>query len=131
MSAETEPCETGPPSGPTGELGEALRLFDAGEYHASHEVLDELWEATSGPNSDFYKGLIQAAIAMHHFQRGNLDGARKLYRGHRKYLAAYLPTHLGVDLELVLAELQRVLTPVLRGAATFAFDARPQIVRVD
>jgi predicted metal-dependent hydrolase len=116
---------------PTGELAEALRLFDAGEYLESHEVLDELWEATSGPDSDFYKGLIQAAIAMHHFQLGNLDGARKLYRGHRRYLAPYLPAHLGVDLELVLAELQRVLTPVLRGEAVFAFDARPQVVRVD
>ena len=128
MSAETEPCETGPPSGPTGELGEALRLFDAGEYHASHEVLDELWEATSGPNSDFYKGLIQAAIAMHHFQRGNLDGARKLYRGHRRYLAAYLPEHLGVDVEHLLAEMQRVLTPVLRGAVAYDAGGRPRIL---
>jgi predicted metal-dependent hydrolase len=99
---------------PDPRLRAALELFDGGQYHASHELLDELWEATSGPDADFYKGLIQAAICLHHWSEGNLEGARKLYSGHRKFLAAYMPTHLGVDVTGLLAEMQRALTPVLR-----------------
>lgn len=95
-------------------LREAARLFNAADYHAAHEVLDELWEGTHGPDSDFYKGLIQASICMHHFARGNLAGARKLYSGHRRYLAPYLPRHRGVDVAALLAEMQRALRPALR-----------------
>jgi predicted metal-dependent hydrolase len=107
--AEEDPVESG--------LREAARLFNAGEYHAAHEVLDELWEATQGPDADFFKGLIQASIALHHYSRGNFDGARKLYSGHRRYLAAYLPAHHGLDVARFLAEMQRVLQPVVRARA--------------
>ncbi|TAJ08076.1 MAG: DUF309 domain-containing protein [Planctomycetota bacterium] len=113
------------------QLRAALELFDAGRYHDSHEVLDELWEATSGPDADFYKGLIQAAICLHHWTEGNLEGARKLYTGHRKFLAAYLPAHLGLDVAALLAEMQRALAPVLRAKsdARVPFDpaARPRV----
>ena len=112
------------------ELRQAIELFDAADYHEAHEVLDELWEGTHGEHADFYKGLIQAAICMYHFSRGNLDGARKLYRGHRRYLAAYLPHHLGLDVQGLLGEMQRCLGPVLRAGAddTVAFepDQRPR-----
>jgi hypothetical protein len=97
-------------------LFRAAQLFDEGHYHAAHEVLDELWEATHGVDADFLKGLIQACIAMHHFQHGNLEGARKLYSGHRRYLGPYLPAHGGIDLEGFLAEMQRALRPVLQSA---------------
>lgn len=98
-------------------LDEAVLLFDAGSYHAAHEVLDELWEETSGPDADFYKGLIQACIALHHFAGGNLDGARKLYSGHRRYLAPYLPAHRGLDVARFLEAMQAALRPVLRARA--------------
>jgi len=100
----------------TEALRRAVELFDGGHYHAAHEVLDGLWEATHGEDADFLKGLIQACIAMHHFQRGNLEGASKLHAGHRRYLGAYLPAHRGLDLTAFLAEMQRVLRPVVRPA---------------
>ena len=112
-------------------LARAVRLFDEGRYHEAHEVLDELWEATHGADADFLKGLIQACIAMHHFQHGNLEGARKLYSGHRRYLGPYLPAHRGIDLEAFLAEMQRALRQVVRsaGEAGPAFDPaeRPRL----
>lgn len=114
-------------------LEAAVRLFDSGRYHAAHEELDELWEATSGADADFYKGLIQAAICLHHWSEGNLEGARKLYSGHRRYLAAYLPAHAGLDLAAFLAGMQRALAPVLRArageAVPFPAEARPRLGR--
>ena len=98
-------------------LMRASELFNRGEYHAAHEELDELWETTHGHDADFLKGLIQACIALHHYARDNFEGARKLYSGHRQYLAPYLPEHRGVDLLAFLGEMQRTLQPVVRAAA--------------
>jgi len=106
-------------------------LFNDAEYLEAHEVLEELWEAGFGESADFYKGLLQASIALHHFQRGNLDGARKLYSGHRRYLAGYLPDHRGVAVADFLADMQRFLRDVIRATADaevpFERDSRPQI----
>ena len=68
--------------------------------------MDELWEATHGDQADFYKGLIQVAIALHHAGSGNLAGAEKLERGARRLLAPYLPAHRGLDLSRCLTDLR-------------------------
>jgi predicted metal-dependent hydrolase len=94
-------------------LTAAFELFNRGRYLAAHEVLDDLWEETQGEAADFYKGLIQAAICLHHWQEGNAAGARKLYAGHRRCLAGYLPRYRGVDVAGFLEGMQRVLTPLL------------------
>lgn len=115
-------------------LERAIELFDAGEYHPAHELLDELWEASEGRDADFFKGLIQAAICLHHWQHGNPDGARKLYSGHRRYLAAYLPAHRGIDVAGLLADMQAALGPLLRAgtgeAPAFDAERRPRVPRV-
>ena len=90
----------------------AVDLFDAGRYLAAHELFEELWEGTEGTDSDFYKGLIQAAIALHHFESGNLDGAAKLHASLRGLLAKYLPRHGDVDLVRFLADFQFAFRPV-------------------
>lgn len=51
---------------------------------------------------------------MHHYSRDNYEGARKLYSGHRQYLAPYLPSHGGLDVGAFLGEMQRTLQPVVR-----------------
>lgn len=112
-------------------LARAAELFNDARYHESHEVLDELWEATSGRDADFLKGLIQAAIALHHYSQGNADGARKLYSGHRQYLGPYLPRYRGLDVADFLAQMQACLAGVLRArpGAEPAFDParRPRL----
>jgi hypothetical protein len=95
-------------------LARAAELFNRAEYHAAHEVLDELWDSAAQRDSDFFKGLIQACIALHHYQLGNPDGARKLYSGHRQYLGPFLPAHRGVDVARFLADMQASFTPLLR-----------------
>jgi len=96
------------------ELARAGALFDVGEYHAAHEVLDAVWEQAAPSEQDFFKGLIQACIALHHHQRGNPDGARKLYSGHRRYLGRFLPSHRGLDVAAFLADMQATLGPLVR-----------------
>ncbi len=105
-------------------LERCAQLFNAGEYHQAHELLDELWENASERDSNFFKGLIQAAIALHHLQAGNLEGARKLYLGHRQFLAPYLPTHRGLDLARFLAEMRAALAPAVEPGAPPAAPPR-------
>ena len=95
-------------------LARGVELFDAGRYEEAHEEFEELWLANEADGADFYKGLIQVCICLHHFQRGNLEGARKLYSGHRRHLAPFLPRHRGIDVERLLAEMQGFLRPCLR-----------------
>ena len=87
-----------------------IASFNRGEYFESHEVWEELWRACQGPEKMFYKGLIQAAVALHHAGRGNRGGAWTLYRRSRCALEPYRPCYLGLDLERFLAELGARLT---------------------
>ena len=112
-------------------FAEGIALFDAGDYHAAHEAFERCWLGNEGADADFHKGLIQACICLHHFRRDNLEGAKKLYTGHRKLLAPFLPAHRGIDLTAFLTDMQRVLRPVLRGAegARFELEERPLLGR--
>lgn len=120
---------------PPPELAACVELFNRGEYHDAHEAFEELWLAGQGPDSDLYKGLIQASICLHHFADGNLAGAASLYRGHRRYLAAFQDDGRGLDVARLLVDMQAFLRPVLRAAdgETVTFDAQraPRIHRTD
>jgi hypothetical protein len=110
-----------------------VELFNAGRYHDAHEAFEELWLAREGDDSDLYKGLIQAAICLHHFANGNLAGARGLYRGHRRLLAAFQEDGQGLDIARFLTDMQTFLRPVLRAAddeaVPFVADEAPRLYR--
>jgi len=96
--------------------------FNACDYFEAHEAWEELWTEYRGDSRKFYQGLIQAAVALHHFGNGNIRGAKKVYLSSRKYLEAYLPAHEGLNLETFLAELDRCFAEVAA-----AGDEFPQI----
>jgi uncharacterized protein len=84
---------------------EGIEHFNRREYFESHEVWESLWKKEAGPAKRFYKGLIQAAVALHHLNRGNLAGAKTLFARSRSYLRPYRPRYLGVDVEDFLTRL--------------------------
>ena len=86
---------------------EGIELFNRCEFFEAHEAWEELWQAYQGPARQFYQGLIQVAVCLHHFGNGNIRGARKLYHSSVKYLLPYGPRCEGIDLEKFLAELTR------------------------
>lgn len=81
-----------------------IACFNRGAYFESHEIWEDLWSASAPPAKTFYKGLIQAAVALHHAERGNPRGAWKLYRRSCRALEAYRPCYLGLDLDRFLAD---------------------------
>ena len=82
-----------------------MEAFEAGSYFAAHEILEAFWVDYQGGDRDFYRGLIQAAVALHHLQTGNAAGASSVAARARANIAPYAPRHGGVDVEAVLAKL--------------------------
>lgn len=86
--------------------------FNAHEFFEAHEVWEDIWARTSGTNQLFYKGLIHAAVALHHYGNGNLHGARKVWGSCRQYLAPYGPRRLGLDVARFLECMQTCFGPL-------------------
>jgi predicted metal-dependent hydrolase len=91
---------------------QGIAHFNACDFFEAHEVWEELWKNYSGDLRLFYKGLIQAAVALHHFGNGNIRGARKVYFTSRNYLNAYRPVCDGLDLEQFLPQLDACFAAV-------------------
>jgi predicted metal-dependent hydrolase len=92
---------------------EGIEHFNKCDFFESHELWEEMWADESGPGRKFLQGLIQAAVALHHFGNGNIRGAKKLYYGARGYLEHYRPHHLGLDLEKFLSEMDACFADVV------------------
>ena len=93
--------------------------FNACEFFEAHEVWEELWKSYSGELRLFYKGLIQAAVSLHHFGNGNIRGARKVYGSSRSYLEQYGPACMGLDLEKFLGEFDACFAEVAASTEQF------------
>ncbi|MBY0459869.1 MAG: DUF309 domain-containing protein [Gemmataceae bacterium] len=87
------------PDGPDPRFLAGVDLFNAGEFFDAHEVWEDLWHECASPERRFYQALIQAAVALYHFGRGNLTGAARLYQSGRKYMEPFRPAFLGVTVD--------------------------------
>ena len=86
---------------------EGIRLFNAGEFWHAHEQWEACWLVAAEPEATFYKGIIQAAAALVHWQRGNPRGLRRNWEKGRPKLVA-LPSHMkGLDLHALIGEMDR------------------------
>ena len=55
-----------------------ITLFNAHEFFQAHEVWEDVWRATPGPEKGILQSLIQIAVALHHHSTGNRDGAQSV-----------------------------------------------------
>jgi predicted metal-dependent hydrolase len=108
---------------------QGIAYFNACEFFEAHEVWEDLWKSYSGDLRLFYKGLIQAAVALHHFGNGNIRGARKVYRSSRGYLDQYRPVCLGLDVEKFIAEFDACFAEVAASQEEFPqIDITPELI---
>ena len=102
------------------ELGEALkhggRLFNAGKFYEAHEAWEDVWRPMHGAERDFFRGLIQLAVAMKKAREGNPAGAVRLLERAVQLLEPYEPAHRGID----VAGLRRVMEALRREAEAWA-----------
>lgn len=55
-----------------------IDLFNQGAYYECHDLLENIWEKSSGTEKIFLQSLIQLSVAFYHYQNKNLKGAQSL-----------------------------------------------------
>jgi predicted metal-dependent hydrolase len=85
-------------------LREGISLFNAGEFFACHEVLEEAWTHERSPRRLFLQAVIHLAVGLYHCQRGNTAGAAGQLRKALQKLAGYLPSCEGIDTTRLYAD---------------------------
>ena len=108
---------------------QGIDLFNQGRYFECHEAWEEIWKRSDGEEKLFYQGLIQAAVAILHAQRGNLEGARSLHQKAREKLDPLADEHMGIALGEMRIALTQFIEIALR-ADGGAMPKPPQLRRV-
>ena len=92
-----------------GFVREGLRLYNAGRYWEAHEALEQVWRRASEPERATWQGLIQAAAAVLHRERGNAHGVRVVGSAALDKLRAAAPPGFPVETARFAAALRRCL----------------------
>jgi len=90
-----------------------IDLFNRGEYFDAHEVWEEPWQNSQGTERLFYQALIQAAVALEHYRRGNPRSARNVWRNCLAKLHALPERMAGLRIPGFIADMERALAAIL------------------
>ena len=86
-------------------FAEGIKLFNSAEFFEAHEVLEDVWRAAPAAEKRFLQGLIQVAVALHHYSRENRVGTRSLLARARRNLSGYPDEFGGIDLKPLMESL--------------------------
>jgi uncharacterized protein len=104
-----------------------ILLFNARDFYDAHEVWEDVWRESKGMEKRFLQGLIQAAVAFHHYSTGNVVGACSLMERGRNNLAACPQEFGGIRVNALLESLGQWRAALVRGETT---PSHPVIVPV-
>lgn len=85
-----------------------LEEFNRGEYFEAHETLEEAWNEDETPGRELYRAILQVAVAYLQIERGNYNGAMKMFLRMRQWFAPLPARCRGVDIDQLRADSQRV-----------------------
>lgn len=86
-----------------------LHAFNTGDFYDAHDHFEALW------GEDFWKGLVQASVALHHHRIGNAKGLEGLPENVVRILDAYRPNHMGLDIDRFLDDFRTYVDAVAPG----------------
>ena len=92
-----------------------IDLYNAGEFHAAHDVWEERWKGEVGQQEKlFLQAMIQSAVAFHHLEIGRPGAARQMYtRAKEKFARLGTNVFMSLDLEEYQAQLDTALSWLL------------------
>ncbi len=99
-------CECGSALPPAAREG--VRLFNAGEYYAQHDVFEALWVETEGPVRELYRAVLQVGVALYQAQRGNRRGALKMLLRSAQWLRDLPDVCQGLNVAQLRADVRRL-----------------------
>ena len=104
-----------------------IALFNEGRFFECHEAWEEIWLRVEADEKIFLQGMIQAAVAILHAQRGNIEGARGQYAKACAKIDEMPESWRGVAIDQFREELRGFFEVVLSGGA---IPAAPKINRI-
>jgi predicted metal-dependent hydrolase len=96
-------------------LDDGLDLIATRSYYDAHEALETEWRSAPSSERDFLQGLVHVTVAWHHAGRGNPAGASRQLEKAARRLAAYAPSHRGVDVSGLLEQVEAAAALVAAG----------------
>lgn len=72
---------------------DGIALFNREEFYDCHDTIEEIWLQESSDEQPFLQGLIQSAVAFHHYQHGKLGAARSMLSLAIEKLEGFPETH--------------------------------------
>ena len=78
------------------EIG--MKLFNSCQWYQSHDIFEEIWHETGGPERQILQGILQVAVAQVHLENGNKNGATILYGEALGRLKRSQLDNLGLDI---------------------------------
>ena len=97
-------------------LARGLQLIRDGAYFEAHEELELAWREAAPEERDFYQGLVHVAVAWYQAGRGNRVGCERQLEKAARRLTGYAPSHRGVDVDVVLADVATASEQVEAGS---------------
>jgi uncharacterized protein len=94
----------------------ALEHIRAGRFFEAHEELELVWRAAASEERDFYQGLVHVAVAWYQAGRGRPVATASQLAKARTRLTAFDPSHRGIDVASVLAQVERAQSVVAGGS---------------
>lgn len=88
--------------------------MNRGDFFNAHEALEDAWRAEAGPVRRLYQGILQAAVACYHLERGNYPGGRKLLSSAANFLRDFPGGCQDVDVDRLLRDLASLGTALNR-----------------
>lgn len=74
-----------------------LEEFNLGNYFEAHELLEEAWNEDETPACELYRAILQVAVAYLQIERGNYNGAMKMFLRLRQWIEPLPDVCRGVD----------------------------------
>ena len=98
------------------DLERGLELMREGAYFEAHEALEDGWRAADPAEKDFFQGLVHVTVAWYQAGRGNRVGCERQLAKAERRLRPFVPTHRGVDLDAVLAQVAAAAAQAATGS---------------
>jgi uncharacterized protein len=90
-----------------------IHHFNARRYFDAHEAWEEIWLHSSGDAKLFYQMMIQAAVALYHYERKNRRGARGMYLNVMEKLSRLPAIFMALNLEDFAVQLKTFFAEVV------------------
>ena len=84
---------------------QGISLFNNAEFFDAHEALEDVWRAAPPENKKFLQGLVQVAVAFHHYSTGNRIGMRSVLERAIRNLAEPSGSFGQIELQSLLTSL--------------------------